>query len=84
MSPAIHAYAREGQSPSEGPSLSGVHLQKSQALRARSAAKGVPPVWWLYALLGVDTPKPDEQVRTSHQVVVILDSGGTAQRPTSN
>jgi hypothetical protein len=62
------------------PRLRQVHLQKSQAGRAREAANGVSPLWKLYALLQVDTSKPDEIVRTSAQVVKLLDSGGIQVR----
>lgn len=62
------------------PHLRQVHLQRSQACRAREAAKGMPPVWKLYALLQVDTSRPDEKVRSSAQVVALLDSGGIQVR----
>lgn len=56
--------------------LDKVQLQPSQAARAKSAAQGTPPDWWLFAVLKVHTKSPDEQPRHAPEVVELIDNGG--------
>lgn len=56
--------------------LARVHLQPSQATRARTAAQGQPPAWYLFALLGVDSDSPERWWCSAEQVTELLTSGG--------
>jgi hypothetical protein len=60
--------------------LSDVHLQPSQAARARAAATRLNPNWFLYTLLGVDGASPDASWHTARQIAQLLDSGGIQVR----
>lgn len=60
--------------------LAEVHLQRSQAARASSAATGASPDWWLFAALKVHTKKPHEHVRRASDVVALIASGGIQVR----
>lgn len=56
--------------------LSDVHLQPSQARRARAAAARPRPDWFLYTLLGVNSQNPDESWHTARRITHLLDTGG--------
>jgi len=57
--------------------LRSVHLQPSQYLRAEAAARGVPPNWVLFALLGVGTSRPaTERVLLAREAVTAIEAGG--------
>lgn len=60
--------------------LASIHLQPSQAQRAKEAALGVPPDWRLFALLGAGSSKPKEQLLDPTTVMQLLASGGLQTR----
>jgi hypothetical protein len=55
--------------------LADVHLQPSQVARARDAAAGNPPPWFLHALLKAHTKSPQRRTLTAAEAVALLDAG---------
>ncbi len=55
--------------------LADVHLQPSQVARARDAAAGNPPPWFLHALLKAHTKSPERRTLTAAEAVALLDAG---------
>ena len=55
--------------------LSMINLQPSQEKRARSAARGTPPEWFLYAVLGAAGKAPRENLKPSSEVVKLINGG---------
>lgn len=55
--------------------LAAVHLQRSQAARAKDAAAGIPPAWCLFALLGAGGKGPIERIAHAVEVVALLAAG---------
>lgn len=55
--------------------LADVHLQPSQVARARSAAAGNPPPWFLHVLLKAHTKNPDRHTLTAAEAMALLETG---------
>lgn len=71
-------YDREVQVEVKGyrtDTLTDVHLQPSQVTRARDAAAGNPPPWFLHALLKAHTKNPERRNVTAAEAVALLDAG---------
>jgi hypothetical protein len=60
--------------------LAGVHLQPSQVARARNAAFGNPPPWFLHVLLRAHTSSPTRRTLTAAEAVALIDAGELDRR----
>lgn len=64
--------------------LAKVHLQPSQVARARDAAAGNPPEWYLHVLLGARSKNPQAETYRSAEAIELVDRGLLNRRHAPN